>query len=44
MSLSNDFPKSRREIEREVGIDQNPSKPLLLQLIERVKFGGPVGT
>lgn len=43
MSLSEDFPKRKDEIEREVGIsDRDPSKPLLLRLIEQVKFGAPV--
>ena len=41
MSLSPDFPKSRSQIEREVGIsDKDQSKPLLLKLIEQIKFGG----
>jgi hypothetical protein len=41
MSLS-DFPKNKQQIEREVGIaDKDVSKPLLLRLIEQVKFGGP---
>ena len=41
MSLSQDFPKSKQEIEREIGItDKDASKPLLLRLIEQVKFGG----
>lgn len=35
MSLTNAFPKSRLEIEREMGIfDGDNSKPLLLKLIE----------
>ena len=35
MSLSDDFPKPKNEIEREIGInDRDPSKPLLLRLIE----------
>ena len=43
MSLSEDFPKAKREIEAEVGIaDKDVSKPLLLRLIEQVKFGAPV--
>lgn len=43
MSLSEDFPKTKQEIEREVGIaDRDASKPLLLRLIEQVKFGAPV--
>ena len=44
MSLSDDFPKRKEEIEREVGIaDKDASKPLLLRLIEQVKFGAPMG-
>jgi len=40
MSLDNSFPKNRRTIEREIGItDQDESKPLLLKLIEQIKFG-----
>ena len=43
MSLSEDFPKSKQEMEREVGIaDKDASKPLLLRLVEQVKFGAPV--
>ena len=35
MSLQEDFPKSKQEIEREIGIaDKDASKPLLLKLIE----------
>ena len=35
MSLSEDFQKTRQEIEREVGVsDKDGSKPLLLRLIE----------
>ena len=35
MSLSDDFPKRKEEMEREVGIaDKDSSKPLLLRLIE----------
>ena len=42
MSLSEDFPKRREEIEREANIaDKDPSKPLLLRLLEQVKFGAP---
>lgn len=34
------FPKDRRTIEREIGMtDQDASKPLLLKLIEQIKFG-----
>lgn len=41
MSLSEDFPKSRQEMEREIGLqDRDQSKPLLLKLIEQLKFGG----
>ena len=41
MSLSEDFPKPKGEIEREVGLgDRDASKPLLLRLLEQVKFGG----
>ena len=44
MSLSQDFPKSKQEMEREIGIsDRDASKPLLLRLIEQVKFGGAGG-
>ena len=39
MSLP-DFPKGKSEIEREIGMsDRDSSKPLLLRLIEQVKFG-----
>ena len=39
MSLP-DFPKGKNEIEREIGMtDRDTSKPLLLRLIEQVKFG-----
>jgi hypothetical protein len=27
-------------MEREIGLDQDNSKPLLLKLIEKIKFGG----
>ena len=41
MSLSEDFPKPTGEIEREIGLaDRDASKPLLLRLLEQVKFGG----
>jgi len=41
MSLSEDFPKRRQDMEREIGItEKDQSKPLLLKLIEMVKFGG----
>jgi len=42
MSLNSDFPKSRREMEREIGVETDASKPMLLKLIERIKFGGTV--
>ena len=43
MSLSEDFKKSKMEMEREIGMaDKDASKPLLLRLLEQVKFGGPV--
>jgi len=45
MSLSDDFPKTKEEMEREIGIaDRDASKPLLLRLIEQVKFGAPPAT
>lgn len=46
MSLPEDFPKPRLTIEKEIGVtDKDQSKPLLLKLIEMVKFGvRPVGT
>lgn len=45
MSLSDDYPKRKDEIEREVGIgDKDPSKPILLRLLEQVKFGAPVNS
>ena len=45
MSLSEDFPKRREEIEREIGIqDRDASKPLLLRLIEQIKFGAPLAS
>ena len=41
MSLGSDAQKSRGQIEREIGIvDKDQSKPLLLLLIEQIKFGG----
>lgn len=42
MSLSEDFPTHKKsDIEREIGIaDRDTSKPLLLRLIEQLKFGG----
>lgn len=40
MSLTGQLPKSRSEIGREIGInDYDSSKPLLLKLIESVKYG-----
>ena len=46
MSLSEDFPKPRLAMEKEIGMtDKDSSKPLLLKLIEMVKFGArPAGT
>ena len=45
MSLAEEFPKRVDEIEREVGIaDKDPSKPLLLRLLEQVKFGAPMSS
>ena len=45
MSLSEDFPKQREQMEREIGIaDRDNSKPLLLRLIEQIKFGGPISS
>jgi len=45
MSLSEDFPKRKEEIEREAGIaDRDTSKPLLLRLLEQVKFGAPINS
>ena len=44
MSLNEDFPKPKAEIEREIGMaDRDMSKPLLLRLIEQVKFGSVGG-
>ncbi len=45
MSLgTTSFKKSRSDIEREVGIGEagDASKPLLLKLIEQVKYGSPI--
>lgn len=40
MSLTSSYPKQRWEIERELGVtDKDTSKPLLLKLIEAVKYG-----
>lgn len=46
MSLSAQFPKTRWEMEREIGIADSgdTSKPLLLKLLEQVKYGEPVTT
>jgi hypothetical protein len=44
MSLGADASKGRPAIEREIGINEkDQSKPLLLLLIEQVKFGGGFG-
>jgi hypothetical protein len=44
MSIGSAFPKTRIEMEREIGIkDADPSKPLLLKLIENAKFGPSAG-
>lgn len=44
MSLSASFPKSRWEMEREIGIGDSgdTTKPLLLKLLEQVKYGDPL--
>ena len=44
MSLSSSFPKYRDEIERDIGLSErgDNTKPLLLKIIEQVKYGGPV--
>lgn len=34
MSLSNQLPKTRFDIEREIGLNKDQAKPLLLKLIE----------
>lgn len=41
MSISSSFPKTRPEMEREIGVADrgDNSKPLLLKLIEQVKYG-----
>jgi hypothetical protein len=42
MSLTTGLPKSRYEVEREIGISNegnSAEKPLLLRLIEQVKYG-----
>ncbi len=44
MSIGSAFPKTRNEIEREMGIkDDDNSKPLLLKLVEQIKFGPSTG-
>jgi hypothetical protein len=44
MSLGNQLPKTRQEMEREMGIqDKDQSKPLLLKLIESFKYGSGKG-
>lgn len=41
MSISTGFPKTRSELERELGVDQtDPSKPMLLELLEKFKYQG----
>lgn len=41
MSISTSFPKTRNELERELGVDStDPSKPLLLELLEKFKYLG----
>lgn len=41
MSISTGFPKTRNELERELGVDQtDSSKPLLLELLEKFKYQG----
>ena len=34
------MPKTRLDLEREIGMSKDQSKPLLLKLIESVKYGG----
>eukprot|EP00347_Sterkiella_histriomuscorum_P004528 403360119 len=45
MSISTGFPKTRTEMEREVGLSDrgDSSKPLLLKLIEQIKYGAGQG-
>ena len=46
MSLMKEFPKTRQEMEREINISErgDSSKPLLLKLIEQIKYGeAPLG-
>jgi hypothetical protein len=41
MSISTGFPKTRSELERELGVEQtDPSKPMLLELLEKFKYQG----
>ena len=40
MSLGSDPAKPRSKIEREIGLEKDQTKPLLLLLIEQCKFGG----
>ena len=41
MSITTSFPRTRSEIERELGIKSgDTSKPLLLTLLEQIKYGG----
>jgi len=41
MSLESVLPKNRMEVEREIGLmDKDSSKPVLLKLIEALKYGG----
>ena len=43
MSLGAQPAKTRLNIEREIGLEKEPSKPLLLMLVEQCKFGGGGG-
>ena len=41
MSISTGSPKTRNELERELGVDQtDSSKPILLELLEKFKYQG----
>lgn len=41
MSISTGLPKTRNELERELGVEQTDStKPLLLELLEKYKYQG----
>jgi len=41
MSISTGSPKTRNELERELGVDQtDSSKPILLELLEKFKYHG----